>query len=41
MFAKLRHWICSKICKPKYDAAQIRQDLSEIIYGIERDEREK
>ena len=41
MFAKLKQWFCSKVCQPKYDAAQIRQDLSDIIYGIERDEREK
>lgn len=37
MFAKFKQWFCSKVCQPKYDAAQIRDDLADIINDIEGD----
>ena len=35
MFAKFKQWFCSKVCQPKYDAAQIRDDLTDIINDID------
>ena len=37
MFAKFKTWLRSKFCKPEYNAAEIRSDLSDIINDIEGD----
>ena len=37
MFVKFKKWACSKLCASKYDAAAIRQDLSDIINDIKDD----
>ena len=37
MFAKFKQWFCSKVCQPKHDAAQIRDDLADIINDIDGD----